>query len=124
MMEFNDSNKAIYLQIADAIADDVVMQRLRPDERIPSVREYAASVMVNVNTVMRAYDHLSSLGVIYNKRGLGFFVAPDGARRVKEQRRRQFIDDCGIDRVFKQLQLLDITAAELAEMYSQYLNKK
>lgn len=124
MMEFNDSNKAIYLQIADAIADDVVMQRLRPDERIPSVREYAASVMVNVNTVMRAYDHLSSLGVIYNKRGLGFFVAPDGARRVKEQRRRQFIDDGGIDRVFKQLQLLDITAAELAEMYSQYLNKK
>ncbi|MBD5277023.1 MAG: GntR family transcriptional regulator [Bacteroides sp.] len=123
-MEFNDSNKAIYLQIADAIADDVVMQRLRPDERIPSVREYAASVMVNVNTVMRAYDHLSSLGVIYNKRGLGFFVAPDGARRVKEQRRRQFIDDGGIDRVFKQLQLLDITAAELAEMYSQYLNKK
>lgn len=123
-MEFNDSNKAIYLQIADTIADDVVMQRLRPDERIPSVREYAASVMVNVNTVMRAYDHLSSLGVIYNKRGLGFFVAPDGARRVKEQRRRQFIDDGGIDRVFKQLQLLDITAAELAEMYSQYLNKK
>lgn len=123
-MEFNESNKAIYLQIADAIADDVVMQRLRPDERIPSVREYAASVMVNVNTVMRAYDHLSSLGVIYNKRGLGFFVAPDGARRVKEQRRRQFIDDGGIDRVFKQLQLLDITAAELAEMYSQYLNKK
>ncbi len=123
-MEFNDSNKAIYLQIADAIADDVVMQRLRPDERIPSVREYAARVMVNVNTVMRSYDHLSALGVIYNKRGLGFFVAPDGAERVKAQRRKRFIDEGGIDRIFKQLQLLDITPDELAHMYTKYLNEQ
>lgn len=123
-MEFNDSNKAIYLQIADAIADDVVMHRLRPDERIPSVREYAARVMVNVNTVMRSYEHLSSLGVIYNKRGLGFFVAPDGAARVKAQRRSHLIDDGGITLFFKQMQLLDVSPAELAEMYTQYLNKQ
>lgn len=121
-MEFNDSNRAIYLQIADAIADRVLTGDLPPDARIPSVREYAATVMVNVNTVMRAYDHLSTLGVIYNKRGLGFFTAADGAARVAETRRREFIDGGGIDRMFKQLSMLGISPDELTRMYNNYLN--
>ena len=59
MIDFNDSNRAIYLQIADDIADRVLQGVLPPDERIPSVRDYAATVMVNVNTVMRAYEQSS-----------------------------------------------------------------
>ena len=47
MIDFNDSNRAIYLQIADDIADRVLQGVLPPDERIPSVRDYAATVMVN-----------------------------------------------------------------------------
>ena len=76
-MDFNESNKAIYLQIADVICDKVLEGTLRPADRVPSVREYAATVMVNVNTVMRTYDYLSTMGVIYNKRGVGYFVADD-----------------------------------------------
>lgn len=119
MIDFNDSNRAIYLQIADDIADRV----LPPDERIPSVRDYAATVMVNVNTVMRAYEHLSSLGVIYNKRGLGYFVSAEAASVITRTRRRDFIDSGAIDRIFKQLHLLDISTAELNDMYNAYLDK-
>ena len=56
-MRFKD-NKAIYLQIADLICDDILQGRLLEDERIPSVREYAAAVEVNANTCVRAYDWL------------------------------------------------------------------
>lgn len=123
MIDFNDSNRAIYLQIADDIADRVLQGVLPPDERIPSVRDYAATVMVNVNTVMRAYEHLSSLGVIYNKRGLGYFVSAEAASVITRTRRRDFIDSGAIDRIFKQLYLLDISTAELNDMYNAYLDK-
>ena len=123
MIDFNDSNRAIYLQIADDIADRVLQGVLPPDERIPSVRDYAATVMVNVNTIMRAYEHLSSLGVIYNKRGLGYFVSAEAASVITRTRRRDFIDSGAIDRIFKQLHLLDISTAELNDMYNAYLDK-
>ncbi len=123
MIDFNDSNRVIYLQIADDIADRVLQGVLPPDERIPSVRDYAATVMVNVNTVMRAYEHLSSLGVIYNKRGLGYFVSAEAASVITRTRRRDFIDSGAIDRIFKQLHLLDISTAELNDMYNAYLDK-
>lgn len=79
--------------------------------------------MVNVNTVMRAYEHLSSLGVIYNKRGLGYFVSAEAASVITRTRRRDFIDSGAIDRIFKQLHLLDISTAELNDMYNAYLDK-
>ena len=79
-MNFKES-KAIYLQIADRICDEVLLGQYREEERIPSVREYAAVVEVNANTVMRSYDYLQSQEVIYNKRGIGYFVA-SGARAL------------------------------------------
>ena len=87
------------------------------------MREYAAQVEVNVNTVMRAYDYLSSLEIIYNKRGLGFFAATDARLRVIDQRRRELLGDTAVN-FFRQLDMLDITPARLADMYQQYLDNK
>ena len=56
-MEFN-SNKAIYLQISDIICEKILSGELKADDRIPSVREYGASIGVNPNTVMRTYEKL------------------------------------------------------------------
>ncbi len=123
MIDFNNSSKAIYLQIADDICDKILTGTFVPDERIPSVREYAAQVEVNVNTIMRAYDYLSSLEIIYNKRGLGFFAATDARLRVIDQRRRELLGDTAVN-FFRQLDMLDITPARLADMYQQYLDNK
>ena len=121
MLDFSNSSKAIYLQIADDICDKVLTGDFAPDERILSVREYAAQVEVNVNTVMRAYDYLSGLEIIYNKRGLGFFTASDARQKVIELRRRELLGDSARN-FFRQLDLLDITPARLAEMYQKYLD--
>ena len=121
MIDFNNNSKAIYLQIADDICDKVLTSEFAPDQRIPSVREYAAQVEVNVNTVMRAYDYLAGLEIIYNKRGLGFFAASDSRRTGIELRRREVLGD-GVQTVFRQLAMLDITPSQLSEMYQQYLD--
>lgn len=120
MVDFNSNSKAIYLQIADDICDKVLSGEYQPEQRIPSVREYAAQVEVNVNTVMRAYDYLAGLEVIYNKRGLGFFAAEDARQRVVDLRRREVLGD-GVRQVFRQLAMLDISPSQLTEMYKQYL---
>lgn len=87
-MNFKES-KAIYLQIADRICDEVLLGQYQEEERIPSVREYAAVVEVNANTVMRSYDYLQTQGVIYNKRGIGYFVSV-GARKLILSLRKVF----------------------------------
>ena len=79
-MNFKES-KAIYLQIADRICDEILLGQFAEEERIPSVREYATIVEVNANTVMRSFDYLQSQNIIYNKRGIGYFVAT-GAREL------------------------------------------
>ncbi|MDE5744181.1 MAG: GntR family transcriptional regulator, partial [Paramuribaculum sp.] len=64
-MIFND-NKAIYLQLAERLMDSIIAGKYAPGSRIPSVREYAAEVEVNPNTVVRSYEYLEQKGVVYN----------------------------------------------------------
>ena len=52
-MNFNNSDKAIYLQIADRICDEIISGKYKDDDRIPSVREYAVLLEVNTNTVVK-----------------------------------------------------------------------
>ena len=72
-MNFKES-KPIYLQIADRICDEILQGRYAENDRIPSVRDYAATVEVNANTAMRSYDFLQSRSVIRMQRGIGYFV--------------------------------------------------
>lgn len=92
MIEFSE-NKPIYLQIADQIGDRILRGELKEEDRIPSVREYGAGLGVNPNTVMRSYDRLTDEGVLFNKRGIGYFIAPDARKRVLEARRKEFLEE-------------------------------
>lgn len=117
---FKENSKAIYLQIADRICDEVLSGSLSPDDRLPSVREYAANVQVNPNTMMRAYEHLSQREVIYNRRGIGFFVCPGAVDTVKEMRRSDLLGD-NIHDIFRQLSLLGVSPDTLRDRYAEYL---
>lgn len=123
MNEFN-SNKAIYLQIGDEMIDRVLARTLEPDRRVPSVREYAAAVGVNVNTVVRAYEYLDSAGIIFNRRGLGYFVAPDARDKAVALRRADLIEGGTLDNIFRKLHVLGVDASDLASMYQKYIDNE
>lgn len=91
-MNFDD-NKPIYLQIYDSICDQIIEGTLLPDGRIMSVREYGANLGVNPNTVMRTYEKLTSDGIIYNKRGLGYFISSDAKDKILGIRRQEFVQE-------------------------------
>lgn len=105
-MEFN-SNKSIYLQICDAICEQVLSGALRPDERIPSVREYGADIGVNPNTVMRSYEKLTNDGIIYNKRGIGYFICPEAREIILEVQRKDFLEN-ELPLILKRMKLLGL----------------
>ena len=111
IMEFN-ANKSIYLQICDAICEQILSGTLRPDERIPSVREYGADIGVNPNTVMRSYEKLTGEGVIYNRRGIGYFISPDARDIVMEAQRKEFLEN-ELPAVLKRMELLGISSEEV-----------
>lgn len=91
-MEFN-SNKSIYLQICDSICERILSGDLAPDARIPSVREYGAEIGVNPNTIMRSYEKLTSEGIIYNRRGIGYFISADAREVILEAQRKDFLEN-------------------------------
>lgn len=90
-MEFN-ANKSIYLQICDVIYEQILRGELKADERIASVREYGAEIGVNPNTVMRSYEKLTNEGIIYNRRGIGYFICPDAKEIVQKGQQKEFIE--------------------------------
>ncbi|NML64827.1 GntR family transcriptional regulator [Hymenobacter sp. RP-2-7] len=117
-MQFND-NEAIYLQIAGYVGENILRGQWPPEQKIPSVRDLAADLQVNPNTVMRTYDFLQSQGAITNKRGIGFFVAPDADERVRAYRRERFLQQ-ELPAFFNTISLLGIGFEELRQRYDQY----
>jgi DNA-binding transcriptional regulator YhcF (GntR family) len=111
-MEFN-SNKSIYLQICDAICEQILSGTLRPHERIPSVREYGAEIGVNPNTIMRSYEKLTADGIIYNKRGIGYFISQDAHETVLEAQRKEFMEE-ELPQIQRRMKLLGIDPSVLA----------
>lgn len=122
-MDFKENAKPIYQQIADRMCDDVMAGMYKPLDRIPSVREYAAKVQVNANTVMRSYDYLTNKDIIFNKRGIGYFIAENAADRINLLRRETFFGD-DMQYFFSRLSSMNITPAQLASLYDQYISDK
>ncbi len=117
-MEFKE-NEAIYLQIAAFVCDQILMGKWPADQKIPSVRDMAVELEVNPNTVMRSYEFLQSQEIIYNKRGLGLFVAADGFAKVKAYRKEDFLQQ-NLPELFKNMYLLDISIEEISKRYAKF----
>ncbi len=121
-MVFRD-NLSIYQQIAERICDEILDNKFPPGERIPSIREYAALVEVNANTVVRSYEWLQQQEIIFNKRGIGYYVSPEGKYRIKEMRRKRFFCD-ELPVFFNRLSTLGISMAEIDKHYADYLTQQ
>ena len=115
-------NKAIYLQTAERISDERLVGHYPEEERIPSVREYAAIVEVNANTAMRSFDYLQSQNIIYNKRGIGYFVSVGAKELIRSFRRDVFLKE-EVSYFFRQLATLNISISEIETMYQEYIQK-
>lgn len=121
-MNFTE-NKAIYLQIAEWVFEQILKSKWNEGTRIYSVRELGMQLEVNPNTVLRSYDFLQNLEVIVNKRGVGFFVADDAKDKIISYKKKQFVEE-ELPAIFKTLTLLKINWSDVEKMYQEYANNQ
>lgn len=110
-MEFQNG-KSIFLQIADTITEKVLRDEYQSGNKIPSVRELAAEVGVNPNTIMRTYSELQTMNIIENKRGIGYYVKAEAKEIILQNKREEFFKDL-LPVFLKQAKVLGITKNEL-----------
>jgi len=117
-MEFKET-QAIYLQISDYVCEQILLGRWKEGDRLLSVRELGGTLEVNPNTVMRTYDLLQGRDIIFNKRGVGYFVSDDARRKILKYRKTEFLGQ-DLPPVFKNMNLLGMTFKEIENEYTKY----
>lgn len=88
-LDYRDT-RPIYSQIIDSVKDQIAAGILQAGERLPSVRELAAQLAINPNTIQRSYRALESDGWIVTVPGKGCFVSANG--NCQEQERQRLLD--------------------------------
>jgi GntR family transcriptional regulator len=121
-MQFNNNGQAIYLQIVDYICEKILLNEYKTEDKIPSVRELGIQLEVNPNTVARAYDLLKQQQLIYDKRGIGYFIA-DEAKTIAQQYRKQEFTEKELPILFRTLHMLGMEPAELTPSFAAFKNK-
>ncbi|WP_300668602.1 GntR family transcriptional regulator [Desulfoluna sp.] len=114
-MNFSN-HQAIYLQIADQICHAILTGTRKAQERLPSVRDLAVEIEVNPNTAARAYTHLQDRQIVFNKRGIGYFITEE-AREIILCEKREHFRSTELPRLFRMMDLLDIGMDTLQKLY-------
>ncbi|MCR4421640.1 MAG: GntR family transcriptional regulator [Exilispira sp.] len=118
-----DETKPIYLQIIELIFDLILQKKWKEEERIPSIRELASDIEVNPNTVAKAYSECLDLGVIYNKRGIGYFLSKDSYSKILLIKKEEFIKN-EVPNIVKKMKILSISLDELITFINEEKSKE
>jgi DNA-binding transcriptional regulator YhcF (GntR family) len=110
------------MQIYELILSRIASSEWAEEQRIPSVRELGATLVVNPNTVMRTYERLTDEGLIFNRRGIGYFVAEGAKNRAAAIAQERFISE-QLPSLFAKMKSIGITADEILTLYQEYENK-
>ena len=112
--------RPIYEQVRDALRQLILSGAIAPGEKLPSVRELAASLAINPNTIQRAYRELERLELIVTVPGKGAFAATDNhaARRRREELLESAAD------LLRELKSLGATQQEIRLLVSEIFGKE
>ena len=72
-----DNNLPIYIQLVEKIKIEIISEKLKPGDRLPSVRDLALSTKVNPNTMQKALQELEEIKLIYTERTNGKYITTD-----------------------------------------------
>ena len=101
-----------FTHIIDYITEGILSGRCSEEERIPSVRDMAVLMQVAPNTVVHAYEKLTTRELIYTQRGVGFYISTGATERVRSQRKALFMEET-IPQIRREVKLIGISDDEL-----------
>lgn len=114
-------DKPIYQQLIDRLAGEIIREKRKPGDKLPSVREYAVETGVNANTVQRVYREMEQMAIVQSRRGQGTFVTESSYRldELREEMKQTYIEY-----FVKDMSDLGFTITEMTEGLAQYERNK
>lgn len=88
-----DSDKPIYLQIAEGIEDAILSGVFLEESQIPSITEFSVNYKINPATALKGINLLVDAGIVYKKRGLGMFVNNGATEILRNKREKQIFEN-------------------------------
>lgn len=109
-----DSDKSIYIQIAEIIENDILVGNLKSEEQAPSTNEFAKIYNINPATARKGLNILVDEEILYKKRGLGMFVTPDGREKILRKRQNLFFRET-LPETMEEAKRLEIKLEQIIE---------
>lgn len=88
-----DSNKPIFVQIAEGIEDAIISGAFAEESQVPSITDFSVIYKINPATALKGINILVEEGILYKKRGVGMFVKEGAARQLRLKRKELFYDN-------------------------------
>src|SRR5450759_2680898 len=112
------NDRPIFLELADAIAADVLAGLYLEESQVPSTTELAAHYRINPATAGKALNLLVDAGIVYKKRGLGMFVAAGAPEALRRDRRAEFHADY-VTPLLTEAKRLGLTTADVVDLITK-----
>ena len=110
-----EEGKSIFLQISEAIEDDILTGMIAEEELIPSTNQFAKHYSINPATAAKGVNLLADEGIVYKKRGIGMCVQT-GAREIILKKRKQEFFENYVPSFIREAEKLNISKNELINM--------
>lgn len=110
-----NSNKPIFQQIAEGLADAVLTGAFPEESQIPSITEIAVRYKINPATALKGIDILVDGGIVYKKRGIGMFVSSGAREKLLRLRKEQFYENY-IPGLVTEARRLGLSASDIQAM--------
>jgi GntR family transcriptional regulator len=109
----------IYEQIKKEIKRKITLEVLKPHEPLPSIRDLASELIINPNTVARAYRELEREGFIYTRKGKGCYVSDNSASLIKKERDRTLNQI--LDQVIEEATKFNLSEEKIKRLFEKRL---
>ncbi|MDQ2687766.1 MAG: GntR family transcriptional regulator [Armatimonadota bacterium] len=116
-----ESGVPLYQQVVEQVRRMIASGTILPGDRLPTVRELAAELVVNPNTVAHAYQMLEQAGVVETRRGQGTFACAPSVRMTPQQGREQVA--ALLDRALAEASLLNVSAEDVLAVWRERLEE-
>lgn len=117
-----DSEKPIFIQIAEELEAAILSEAFKEETQIPSITEISVTYKINPATALKGINILVDNGIVYKKRGVGMFVMEGALDKLRDKRKEQFFDNY-ITGMIDEAKRLKITEAELKSMIERGFGK-
>ena len=122
MKKFAD-NIPIYLQLKTEVEEAILNSTLKADDSLDSIRTLAAKYSINPLTVSKAIGELEDEGIIYKKRGIGFYVSSDALAKLRSKYMQEYLDT-EVKSFVQKAKQLNIRLAEIVKLIEKQYNKE